>query len=221
MRTANHDRCGAHDEERRGVDEHRDLQAPGTRDHTSDQRADCEPGVAGGLHPRIRDPDPRLPGDARNERELGRLPDGESDAEKCCEQEDDGGATGEGQNGGDNRLCDGGHQQHAPRVVAVREQACRSRKHDGRRPEGEIQQGERDPGTGGLLQEERQRHEREPVPERGQSHGPDEDVEVAAHGYQRTCGGAGAPCPSCHETTGFRSTPIRSISHSITSPGLR
>ena len=39
--------------------------------------------------------------------------------------------------------------------------------------------------------------------------------------YQRTRGGAGSPWPSCHETTGLRSTPIRSISASITSPGLR
>ena len=33
--------------------------------------------------------------------------------------------------------------------------------------------------------------------------------------------GAGSPCASCHEITGLRSTPIRSISASITSPGLR
>jgi len=39
--------------------------------------------------------------------------------------------------------------------------------------------------------------------------------------HQRTRGGAGAPCPSCQEITGLRSTPIRSISASITSPGLR
>ena len=31
----------------------------------------------------------------------------------------------------------------------------------------------------------------------------------------------GSPCASCQETTGLRSTPIRSISASITSPGLR
>ena len=37
----------------------------------------------------------------------------------------------------------------------------------------------------------------------------------------RMRGGAGSPRPSCHETTGLRSTPIRSISASITSPGLR
>src|SRR5213080_945893 len=39
--------------------------------------------------------------------------------------------------------------------------------------------------------------------------------------YQDTRGGAGSPCASCHEITGLRSTPIRSISASITSPGLR
>ena len=37
----------------------------------------------------------------------------------------------------------------------------------------------------------------------------------------RTRGSGGAPCPSCHETTGLRSTPMRSISASITSPGFR
>jgi hypothetical protein len=39
--------------------------------------------------------------------------------------------------------------------------------------------------------------------------------------YHRTRGGAGSPWPSCHEITGLRSTPIFSISASITSPGLR
>ena len=39
--------------------------------------------------------------------------------------------------------------------------------------------------------------------------------------YQRTRGGAGLPWASCHETTGLRRTPIRSISASITSPGRR
>ena len=39
--------------------------------------------------------------------------------------------------------------------------------------------------------------------------------------YHRTRGGAGSWCASCHEITGFRSTPIFSISHSMTSPGLR
>ncbi len=33
--------------------------------------------------------------------------------------------------------------------------------------------------------------------------------------------GGGSPCASSQPTTGFRSTPIRSISASITSPGLR
>ena len=39
--------------------------------------------------------------------------------------------------------------------------------------------------------------------------------------YHCTRGGAGSWCASCHEITGFRSTPIFSISHSMTSPGLR
>ena len=39
--------------------------------------------------------------------------------------------------------------------------------------------------------------------------------------YQRTRGGGGSPYASSHEITGLRSTPIPSISHSITSPGLR
>ena len=39
--------------------------------------------------------------------------------------------------------------------------------------------------------------------------------------HQRTRGGAGSPWPSCHEITGLRNTPMCSISHSITSPGLR
>ena len=44
---------------------------------------------------------------------------------------------------------------------------------------------------------------------------------VARPAHQRTRGGAGSPCASSHEITGLRSTPIRSISHSMTSPGLR
>ena len=39
--------------------------------------------------------------------------------------------------------------------------------------------------------------------------------------HQLTRGGAGSPCASCHETTGLRRTPMRSISASITSPGFR
>ncbi len=43
---------------------------------------------------------------------------------------------------------------------------------------------------------------------------------VSGPAHQRTRGGAGSPCPSAHEITGFRSVPILSISASITSPGL-
>jgi hypothetical protein len=39
--------------------------------------------------------------------------------------------------------------------------------------------------------------------------------------YHLTRSGASSPCASCQEITGFRSTPIRSISASITSPGFR
>ena len=46
-------------------------------------------------------------------------------------------------------------------------------------------------------------------------------VPQPVYRHQRTRGGAGSPCVSCQETTGLRSTPMRSISHSITSPGLR
>ena len=50
--------------------------------------------------------------------------------------------------------------------------------------------------------------------------GPGHPAQASSpHG--RTRGGGGVPCASCHETTGFRSTPIRSISASTTSPGLR
>ena len=58
----------------------------------------------------------------------------------------------------------------------------------------------------------------------GESVQPCPDVVRAAAepaDYQRTRGGAGSPWPSCHEITGLRSTPILSISASITSPGLR
>ena len=44
---------------------------------------------------------------------------------------------------------------------------------------------------------------------------------VARPAHEETRGGAGSPWASCHETTGLRSTPIFSISASITSPGLR
>ena len=50
---------------------------------------------------------------------------------------------------------------------------------------------------------------------------PAELLVVARPAHQRTRGGAGSPCASCQETTGLRSTPMRSISASITSPGLR
>ena len=55
-------------------------------------------------------------------------------------------------------------------------------------------------------------------------HQPADTVElrvVPLPAHQRTRAGAGSPCASCHDTTGFRSTPIRSISASITSPGFR
>ena len=44
---------------------------------------------------------------------------------------------------------------------------------------------------------------------------------VPRPGHKETRGGAGSPWASCQETTGLRSTPIFSISASITSPGLR
>ncbi len=44
---------------------------------------------------------------------------------------------------------------------------------------------------------------------------------VARPGHQATRGGAGSPWASCQEITGLRSTPIFSISASITSPGFR
>ena len=43
--------------------------------------------------------------------------------------------------------------------------------------------------------------------------------QASPHG--RTRGGAGVPWPSCQEITGFRRTPMPSISASITSPGFR
>jgi hypothetical protein len=51
--------------------------------------------------------------------------------------------------------------------------------------------------------------------------GVKEGVDLAVAGYHRTRGGAGSPWPSSHEITGFLSTPIPSISASITSPGFR
>ena len=56
---------------------------------------------------------------------------------------------------------------------------------------------------------------------RHQGPNPVELLVVLRPAHQRTRGGAGSPCASCHEMTGLRSTPIRSISASITSPGLR
>src|SRR5207237_1252329 len=47
------------------------------------------------------------------------------------------------------------------------------------------------------------------------------DERLLPGAHQRTRGGAGTPCASCQEMTGLRNTPIRSISASITSPGLR
>ena len=44
---------------------------------------------------------------------------------------------------------------------------------------------------------------------------------VSRPGHRATRGGAGSPWASCQETTGLRSTPIFSISASITSPGFR
>src|SRR4029079_17619353 len=49
----------------------------------------------------------------------------------------------------------------------------------------------------------------------------DERLPLHRPPYHRTRAGGGSPCASCHEITGFRSTPIRSISASITSPGRR
>ena len=46
-------------------------------------------------------------------------------------------------------------------------------------------------------------------------------VDQAGTSSHETRGGGGSPWASCHETTGLRSTPIRSISASIRSPGFR
>ena len=49
----------------------------------------------------------------------------------------------------------------------------------------------------------------------------DERHELDRADYHRTRAGAGSPCASSQPITGLRSTPIRSISASITSPGFR
>ena len=222
VRTSDDDRRHPDDEEGRRIDDHRDLEAAGRREHPADQRADREAGVASRLHPPVREGEPSLPGDARDERELGRLRDGEADAEERSQTEDQRRSRGEGQHDGHGRLRERHDEQHAAGVVAIREEPRRAGENDRRRPERDVQQGDRDPRSGRLLEVERQRDEGEPVPERGQPDRPHEDVQVsAAASHQRTRGGAGSPCASSHETTGFRRTPIRSISHSMTSPGLR
>ncbi len=169
------------------------------------QRTDREAGIAGGLHPPVREREPRLSGDARDERELCGLRDGEADAEERSQTEDQARSRGEGQHDGDGRLRERHDEQHAAGVVAIREEPSRAGENDRRRPERDVQQGDRDPRSGRLLEVERQRDEREPVPERGQPDRPHEDVQVgAAAPHHRTRGGAGSPCASCHEITGFR-----------------
>ena len=49
----------------------------------------------------------------------------------------------------------------------------------------------------------------------------DERHELDRADYHLTRSGGGSPCASCQPITGFRSTPILSISASITSPGFR
>ena len=49
----------------------------------------------------------------------------------------------------------------------------------------------------------------------------DERHELDGADYHLTRSGGGSPCASCQPITGFRRTPIRSISASITSPGFR
>ena len=49
----------------------------------------------------------------------------------------------------------------------------------------------------------------------------DERHELDGADYHLTRSGGGSPCASCQPITGFRSTPIPSISASITSPGFR
>ena len=51
---------------------------------------------------------------------------------------------------------------------------------------------------------------------------PDEaSIDHTASSTHVTRAGAGSPCASSQDTTGLRSTPMRSISASTTSPGLR
>jgi hypothetical protein len=52
---------------------------------------------------------------------------------------------GEGQHDGHGHLRERHHEQHAARVVAIREEPCRAGENDRRRPERDVQQGDRDP----------------------------------------------------------------------------
>ena len=209
-------------EERRRVDDHRNLEAAGRREHPADQRADREAGVASRLHPSVCQSESSLTGNARDERELGRLRDGEADAEEGSQTEDQRGTAGERQDDGHGRLRDRYEEQHAAGVIAIGEEPRGAGENDRRRPERDVQQGDRDPRSRRLLEMQRQRDEREPVAERRQPDRADEDVQVGAVDVSPPdARGAGAPCASSHETTGFRRMPMLSISHSMTSPGFR
>jgi hypothetical protein len=108
------------------------------------------------------------------------LREGEADSEERGEHENRRGAGHEREPDGDDGLREGDDEEHVSRVVAVGEEAGRTREEHGGRPYRHEQERHHDPGCGRLLELQRQRNERQPVPERRETDRAHEDVQVSA-----------------------------------------
>jgi hypothetical protein len=178
---ADDDRCARDGEEGESVDDHRDSNPPGCREHAAGQWPRREPDVPRRLDTAVRHRESGLARDPGHERELGRLRHREADPEHGGEAEDRRAAAHEREADRHRGLCERDDEQHASRVVAVCDQARGACEEDRRRPDGDEEERDGEPGPGRLLQLQRERDEGEPVAERGEPHRAHEDVQVAAH----------------------------------------
>ena len=175
------------DREARGVDEERDARPATRRQRAAEERAERVAEVAGRLDPAVCRLQARVAGDRRHERELRRVGDRDAAAQQRGEREDRAGRAGEGEAGGDDGLGERDRDQRAARVEAVDEQAGGGGEQRDRRPQGDEEPCDHDPGARVVLQVKCERDHGEEVAERRQQDrgGEERDAMAVRHGAQR------------------------------------
>ena len=183
--TANLERCGGRrdHQERDGVKQQGSSGSPVGAERSGqparDQRTGDHPDVANGLHGRVRLGQVLFVHGGGDDGEHRRGRDRGRGAEEERQHDDQPHGFGERQADGDERLRNGGERQRAGRLRPVDDQARERCEHHQRDDAGEQDGSDRDAGTVAELEDlDRQRYQRELVPERRKSVGQRQQTEV-------------------------------------------